>query len=624
MRVLLPISLVAVLLASRAPEVDAQVGGNIDLNAFHPAMDSRGFITVNASQVLGHLEPSFGLVTNWGHRVLHFREGQSGYEVTNIVTPTLIGAIGLKLGPLELEPGVSLPFQVMTGDEDPDFEGAPGPNDNDRFGFDGQGLGDIGLHRKARILATSKSPRIGLAIIGSISLPTASEDNRWLGEGKATPQVMAVVDKEIGDESQLRIAATGGIRVRSGDHIFMDTAVPPDPATGDMVQAKSTVPLGAAISYGIVPQRFDVIGEAFMEVPIGGQNYMPGEAIVGIKVYLAKNSFLSFGGGIGFIPDKAASPDARAFLAIVFEPSIGDRDGDGLKDDVDKCPDDPEDKDGFEDEDGCPDKDNDRDGIPDDDDKCPNDPEDKDGFEDEDGCPDKDKDDRDGDGIRDAIDKCPDDPEDFDKFQDEDGCPDPDNDQDGILDDDDLCPNQPEDKDGFEDKDGCPDPDNDSDRILDKDDACPRRDGQTKKETAETYNGVDDTDGCPDRGRVVVTDTKIEILDKIYFEYDSDVIQKRSFAILDAIAATMQGNPDILLVEIQGHTDERGSDAYNLDLSDRRAASVRRYLTEHGVTAGRLQSQGYGETQPIAQGHGESAWAKNRRVEFLILKRAKE
>jgi OmpA-OmpF porin, OOP family len=622
MRVLFPISIVAACLLSAAP-VHAQVGGNIDLNAFRPAMDSRGYVTVNASQVLGHTELSFGLVTNWGYRVLQFEEGDSAYEVTNVITPTLIAAFGLKLGPLELEPGVSLPFQVMSGDEDPDFEGDPGPNDNDRFGFDGQGLGDMGLHLKARILSTSKSPRIGLALIGSVYLPTASEDDRWLGEGKVTPQVMAVIDKEFGAESQLRIAATGGIRVRSGDHIFMD-ATPPDPATGQLVEAKSTVPVGAAIAYGILPQRFDIIAEAFMEVPLGGENYMPGEAIAGIKLYLARNSFLSFGGGIGFIPDKVASPDARAFLAIVFEPNLGDRDGDGLKDDVDQCPDDPEDKDGFEDEDGCPELDNDRDGIPDDRDECPDDPEDKDGFEDEDGCPEGNKNDRDGDGILDDVDKCPDEPEDKDGFEDEDGCPDPDNDGDGILDVDDLCPNEAEDKDGFEDTDGCPEADNDTDRILDADDACPRRDGETRKQTAETYNGVDDTDGCPDRGRVVVTDTKIEILDKIYFEYDSDVIQNRSFGILDAIVATLQGNPDIQLVEIQGHTDERGSDAYNLDLSDRRAASVRRYLTEKGVNAGRLQSQGYGETQPISQGHSESAWAKNRRVEFLILKRANE
>ena len=98
-----------------------------------------------------------------------------------------------------------------------------------------------------------------------------------------------------------------------------------------------------------------------------------------------------------------------------------DRDGDGIPDDKDKCPDDPEDKDGFEDEDGCPDPDNDEDGILDVDDLCPNDPEDKDGFEDEDGCPDPDND---KDRILDVDDKCPNEPETYNGFQDEDGCPD--------------------------------------------------------------------------------------------------------------------------------------------------------------------------------------------------------
>jgi outer membrane protein OmpA-like peptidoglycan-associated protein len=359
-------------------------------------------------------------------------------------------------------------------------------------------------------------------------------------------------------------------------------------------------------------------------VPLGGEGYFPVEAIAAAKVYLARNSFLSIGGGVGILDVSDAAPDARAFIGIIFEPNIGDRDGDGIKDDVDQCPDDPEDFDGFEDEDGCPEPDNDRDGILDVDDQCPNDPEDKDNFEDEDGCPEGNKFDRDGDGILDDVDQCPDDPEDFDDFEDQDGCPDPDNDQDGILDVDDLCPNDPEDIDQFEDVDGCPEPDNDKDRILDQDDQCPRKDGETAEQTAETYNGVEDTDGCPDRGRVVVTDTKIEILDKIYFEFDSAVIKKQSYPILDAIVATMQGNPDILLVEIQGHTDSRGSDAYNLDLSDRRAASVREYLSQGGVDSGRLQSQGYGETQPLIKKNNEEAWAKNRRVEFLILKRSNE
>ena len=99
----------------------------------------------------------------------------------------------------------------------------------------------------------------------------------------------------------------------------------------------------------------------------------------------------------------------------------GDKDGDGIKDNVDKCPNDPEDKDGFQDEDGCPDPDNDGDGLFDKVDQCPNDAEDKDGFQDEDGCPDPDND---GDGVLDAADKCPNQPETKNGYQDDDGCPD--------------------------------------------------------------------------------------------------------------------------------------------------------------------------------------------------------
>jgi len=102
-------------------------------------------------------------------------------------------------------------------------------------------------------------------------------------------------------------------------------------------------------------------------------------------------------------------------------PKVIDTDGDGIPDKVDKCPTEPEDKDGFQDADGCPDPDNDNDGILDKDDKCPNEPEDKDGFEDEDGCPDPDND---KDGILDVNDKCPNEPETYNGYQDEDGCPD--------------------------------------------------------------------------------------------------------------------------------------------------------------------------------------------------------
>jgi len=179
---------------------------------------------------------------------------------------------------------------------------------------------------------------------------------------------------------------------------------------------------------------------------------------------------------------------------------------------------------------------------------------------------------------------------------------------------DDLCPNKPEDKDGFEDKDGCPNPDNDKDRILDVDDTCPNE--------PETYNGHEDEDGCPDKGKVIVHQGRIEILEKIYFETDKAIIKPVSFPLLDAIIKTLKGNPQILQIEIQGHADERDSHAHNLKLTDDRAHSVKSYIVNKGIDPHRLMAKGYGETRPVDKRHNEEAWSKNRRVEFVILKRA--
>jgi outer membrane protein OmpA-like peptidoglycan-associated protein len=300
-------------------------------------------------------------------------------------------------------------------------------------------------------------------------------------------------------------------------------------------------------------------------------------------------------------------------LGFTYEPSIGDRDGDGIKDDVDQCPDEPEDFDGFKDEDGCPDPDNDNDGIPDVDDHCPNVPEDHDGFQDEDGCPEVRDGDRDGDGIPDSKDKCPDQPEDRDGFQDDDGCPDPDNDGDGILDKDDKCPNDPEDKDGFEDEDGCPDPDNDKDGIPDVLDKCPNE--------PETFNGFEDEDGCPDKGSVVIQDNNILILEKIKFKTGSAEILPASNSILDMVSIALQHHPEFDLLEIAGHADERSTDEYNLRLTQLRVDSVMRAIVARGIAASRLRSKGYGEYCPEDPGHNEAAWEKNRRVEFKILKK---
>src|SRR5450432_4195498 len=585
-----------------------------DLEMFRPAMDSKGFITVNSSAILGQGDISFGLVTSYARKPLTLTgtttfgtpPQQSKFEVGTLVTPSLQAAVGFtRLPHLGFELGMILPMAIISGQSYPSNPGTGGANAGNDWTFTSQGLGDLQVHPKIRLMNATRNG-LGLALIPSIILPTGDKST-FFGEGQTIFQPTAVLDTELGYLGRFRAAINGGMRIRGHHAVFNDvagsfTTTPNMPApnfNGMDITTQAGISIGTellggvGLSYGIVPQKFDLVGEVYgsygtsstKTAVLNGPTTKLGptaEVIGGIKLYLARNSFFEIGGGWR-VADAYGGAAPRAFIGFIFEPSIGDRDGDGYKDDVDQCPDDPEDFDDFEDADGCPDPDNDKDGIPDVGDKCPNDPETKNGYQDADGCPDNTTFDRDGDGIPDDVDKCPDDPEDKDNFEDADGCPDPDNDKDGIPDKNDLCPNDP-----------------------------------------ETYNGFEDADGCPDKGRVIVHKGKLEILDKIYFETDKDEIKPVSFPLLDAIAATLNGNPQIELIEIQGHADERGNDAHNLDLTERRAHSVRVALEQRNVLPGRMKSHGYGETKPICTQHNEDCWSQNRRVEFIILKRSDE
>jgi len=268
----------------------------------------------------------------------------------------------------------------------------------------------------------------------------------------------------------------------------------------------------------------------------------------------------------------------------------------------DKCPDEPEDVDGFQDKDGCPDPDNDGDTVLDVNDKCPmeaGDPANK-------GCPIQD---RDKDGVADALDKCPDIPEDRDGFEDDDGCPednDKDTDGDGILDPNDMCPLEP----GPGYNKGCPVIDRDHDGIVDEVDQCPDVPGMAPT-------------GCPKRILVVKTDKQIEIKEQIKFAFNKALIQGAlSFEILDQVAAVMISNPDIKVV-IEGHTDNVASAEYNLKLSDARANAVRNALIERTIEASRMEAIGYGESRPLASNKSSKGRAANRRVEFHIVDQEK-
>ncbi|HYH95714.1 outer membrane exchange protein TraB [Hyalangium sp.] len=179
--------------------------------------------------------------------------------------------------------------------------------------------------------------------------------------------------------------------------------------------------------------------------------------------------------------------------------------------------------------------------------------------------------------------------------------PPPDLDGDGVTDDKDVCPKEP----GLSDRGGCPIRDADGDGVEDSIDRCP-----------DVAPGPGGKNGCP---MARIQGNKILILENVNFATDQDVILSESFPVLEEVSQVLKTHPEIQRILIEGHTDSRAGEVYNLDLSKRRAASVRTYLEESGVEPVRLCSQGFGQSRPLAENDNEEGMARNRRVEFTLL-----
>lgn len=279
------------------------------------------------------------------------------------------------------------------------------------------------------------------------------------------------------------------------------------------------------------------------------------------------------------VPDKLDKcPGTPEGVAVNAEGCPLDSDGDGIADHLDKCPS----KAGLAIFNGCPDSDGD--GVQDSEDKCPT----VKGLAALGGCPDTD-----GDGIIDSEDNCPT-VKGIAAFK---GCPDTDGD--GIMDSEDRCPTVK----GVKELQGCPD--GDGDGVADIDDKCP------------TVAGIKENKGCP-----AVKEETLKVftqaLTGILFETGKDIIKPVSFPILNNVVDIMKANPEYIL-EINGHTDNVGDDAKNLDLSNRRAISVKKYLSDKGVDPARLLPKGFGETTPVADNATAAGRTKNRRVEFKVI-----
>jgi outer membrane protein OmpA-like peptidoglycan-associated protein len=292
--------------------------------------------------------------------------------------------------------------------------------------------------------------------------------------------------------------------------------------------------------------------------------------------------------------------------------AVSDRDADGAPDADDVCPDlsagpsaDPARR-------GCPTIDTDGDGVPDSGDLCPTTPPGERPDEFRRGCPERD---RDGDRVPDDRDVCVDVPQGPQADPMRPGCPAPDGDRDGVTDHDDACPAVPQGVTPDPARAGCPEGDRDGDGYMDSRDRCPAQ--------AETFNNITDDDGCPETQAptVEIRSGMIELQgNPVNFITGSDrIVGRRSFEILDALVAVLRAHAELTRVDIQGHTDDRGDRAANLDLSARRARAVRTYLIDHGILPDRVEAHGLGPDRPVAINATAEGRATNRRVEVHIV-----
>lgn len=326
---------------------------------------------------------------------------------------------------------------------------------------------------------------------------------------------------------------------------------------------------------------------------------------VGFNFWLTPVIGLNFQAAKDFIiAPKLSTTDERRpgymhfTTGLKFRLGMKDKDNDGISDSKDRCPETP----GKPELQGCPDRDND--GVADIDDDCP----DVAGKIEFKGCPDTDGDeiidkddrcptvfglkalqgcpDKDGDGIADMDDRCPD-VAGLKEFK---GCPDTDGD--GIVDIDDRCP----DVKGLQSLNGCPDRDNDG--IADIDDKCP------------DVSGPASNNGCPEV-------KKIELDKVVYFATDKSVVLPEYTDDLDELVSIMKENMDINII-VEGNADSRGTDEYNMKLSERRADYVINYLANKGIAKDRMVKKYYGESKPAASNNTIIGLGLNRRDEIRI------
>lgn len=597
----------ALLFGASAANAQTKVTG-FALEPFNPSPAGDAFFGVPAPWVGGHLELRGDVLFDYAHRPFRLEPiGGATGTTTDLVAAQGFLRAGISLALWDrILVAADVPVALLQSGESPSGTAL------DFHPPSGVAMGDVRFDLRGRLIGDYYDP-FQLGVTGSLFVPSGSPDS-YTGDGAVRGLAQLSIGGRAGRSVGFVWNASGGAQFHATGPLasvlfgagaaltFLDERISVGPEVHGTVQASGS--------------PFTVAGTA-----TGAQSTTAIELLVGARARVVSGLTLVAAGGPG-VAQAVGTPEFRVVGGLAWSqpperavekppPAIGDKDGDGIRDDVDACPTVKGELQSDPAKDGCPPEDKDGDTVLDVEDACPSEAGLRSSDATKNGCPP----DADEDGIADAKDACPDKKGVADEDPKKNGCP-SDKDGDGVLDAVDACPLLAGPANAEAKMNGCPlDPDGDG--VKYPADACPTEAGPANADPKQN--------GCPKYARLegdeIVITTQVRFISGGYKK--SETVDPVSDDLMNEIKTVINKHPEIVKIEVQGHTDDMGNEKFNMELSQTRADAVRKWLVDAGIPPEKLVAKGYGWEKPLGDNRVKTGRAKNRRVQFVVLERRK-